>query len=588
MKNSLRPFVAFPITTRFLHVVRTEDVTPGMRRIVLGGEQLKAHTAENGFPVNEFTSFGFDDEFKVLIKHPDAEVAVGPSQLDGVLDWPQDEHLLLRTYTVRRWDPEQGELTIDFVVHGLGPATSWARSAQVGDIMQIAGPKSSATHPEGADWVLAAGDETALPALGHWLEEWPAGQRGQFFIEVAEESHRQINLPHPEGVEITWLVRDGKPAQDSTLLFDAITTADWWDGKAFVWLAGEAGVLKPLRRWLRNEKNLSKEQLDITGYWRYQEVEASAENPGLQNLNTSKDPFGVFHDAAELTPGFALRVAATIGLGQALGTETRSLSELVELTHTDPAGLEKLLNFLSTIEMIDRTESGYKLTAAGSNLDEEFAIEALNLTMAQAHRELTMLLGLLDAVQDGKTTSYTESTPQRKQRLESENERAEYYASPLAGYPAFAEASSVAVSGQAAAGFGGVLKDKHPHLQVTVVAAPEDLDVIEIQDGLTTSTELIDADLVLLSENIKSLPGQEAVSLLQQANEHGRLLVFADVLDHETAGDHDYESDLAEFVLHGGGERTAAEMTRLFAEAGLNVPKSSSIGWGMTLYDFGA
>lgn len=174
MANSLRPLEIFPITTRFLKVIRAEDVTPGMRRVTLGGEQLKAHTADNGYPVAEFRSDGFDDEFKILIDHPEAENSVGPTQLDGVLNWSRGEGAkLIRTYTVRRWDPEAGEIDVDFVNHGVGPATSWARNVKPGETIQIAGPKSSSVHPEGADWVLIGADETALPAVADGWRNGP-------------------------------------------------------------------------------------------------------------------------------------------------------------------------------------------------------------------------------------------------------------------------------------------------------------------------------------------------------------------------------------------------------------------------------
>ncbi len=213
MARTLRSLEVFPITTRMLQVIRTADVTPGMRRVTIGGPALAAHTADNGFPVDAFRSDGFDDEFKILLKHPDSEVIVGPVQADGVLNWPRgDDHLVLRTYTVRRWDPVMGEIDVDFVRHGLGPATTWAYTAQPGDEVQIAGPKMSGAQPVDADWVLVVGDETALPAIGRWLEEWQEGVRGQFFVEVAEEEHRQLDLPVPEGVELTWRVRNGAGA----------------------------------------------------------------------------------------------------------------------------------------------------------------------------------------------------------------------------------------------------------------------------------------------------------------------------------------------------------------------------------------
>ena len=86
MARSLRPLDVYPITVRTLDVLRVADVTPGMRRVTLGGAELAAHTAANGYPVAAFRSDGFDDEGKLILQHPDAEVPVAPTQADGVLD----------------------------------------------------------------------------------------------------------------------------------------------------------------------------------------------------------------------------------------------------------------------------------------------------------------------------------------------------------------------------------------------------------------------------------------------------------------------------------------------------------------------
>lgn len=99
-------------------MLRVTDVSPGMRRVTLGGPALRAHVAENGYPVAAFRSDGFDDEFKLFMRHPDVVEAVGPTQADGVLNWPRDPHLLTRTYTVRRWDAERGEVDVEVVRHG--------------------------------------------------------------------------------------------------------------------------------------------------------------------------------------------------------------------------------------------------------------------------------------------------------------------------------------------------------------------------------------------------------------------------------------------------------------------------------------
>ncbi|MFT4229039.1 MAG: hypothetical protein QM602_01985 [Microbacterium sp.] len=42
MARSLRPLTVYPITTRTLEVLRVADVTPGMRRVTLGGPELAA------------------------------------------------------------------------------------------------------------------------------------------------------------------------------------------------------------------------------------------------------------------------------------------------------------------------------------------------------------------------------------------------------------------------------------------------------------------------------------------------------------------------------------------------------------------
>lgn len=589
MAINLRPTEIFPITTRFLQVIRTADVSPGMRRVTMGGEQLKAHTAENGYPVAEFRSDGFDDEFKVLIKHPDVDVAVGPAQLDGVLDWPRgDEHLLLRTYTVRRWDPEAGEIDVDFVNHGVGPATSWARNVQPGETIQIAGPKSSSAHPKDVDWVLVGADETALPAVARWLEEWPEGARGQFFIEVEEESHRQ-DLNVPQGVELTWLIRHGAEAGTTTLLFDALKAAEWWEGKVFAWVAGEAGTLTPIRRWLRREKDLDKEQIEVTGYWKKQKVVASADNPELPDLAAMENSREAFHELTEIMPGIALRVAATLGLGQVFGNSERSLAELVGSTGAVETGLFKLLRYLTALEVVERTQKGWRLTEIGRELDNDDTAEELNLDGALAKKELAVVQGFLGAIRDGEHANYQESDLLLQQRLEFENEYAAYVAGSLAADEVFENIQTLSIMGRGSKAFAQEIIDKHPAITVHIVGAGAEIKVLETgqtaNERIKYVTGMNDSDAVLLLETANDRSDVEAIALLKEAARHGRILYFSKLLQPQRAHDHDSEHDLENFVLTGGGMRTAAELDQLFAAAGLNAVSSRTIGWGMTLYD---
>lgn len=608
MPGTLRPLTVFPITTRTLEVLRVADVTPGMRRVTLGGPELAAHVAANGYPVAAFRSDGFDDEFKIILKHPDAEETVGPTQADGVLNWPRgDEHLLFRTYTVRRWDPDARELDVDVVTHGIGYATTWARTARPGERVQIAGPKSSSPHPEGADWVLIAGDETALPSIGRWLESWPEGARAQVFIEVAEPAHRQ-DLLQPEGVQITWLSRDGAEPGTTTLLFDALKAADWWDGTVFAWVAGESLTLVPIRRWLRNDKGLAKEQVDVTGYWRRQEVTLATDDATVQDLDATEDDEEKFHELSELLPAFAVRIAATIGLAAGFNGTARSIAELAERTGADPVGLAKLLRYLETMGIVEQIDGGsWQLTSLGRELEDDDVEDALHLRRLHAQRELAGALSLLSAVSTGSGdharwfgTEWTARADGEflRERMGDDADQAVYVAGAVAEAPVFDDAQTVAVTGKGVGMFAAALLDARAELHATVLATPSEIealtalhgtrDRLAYEPGTVLSRLAAPVDAILLTEALRELPDADAVHALRQAGAGvrvgGKVLVFAEVLDPVLASEHDYEDDLIDFALTGGGSRTHDEHLALFEAAGLTGVERSTVGWGFTLY----
>ncbi|HMR47830.1 MAG TPA: siderophore-interacting protein [Arachnia sp.] len=607
MPGTLRPLTVFPITTRTLEVIRVRDVTPGMRRVTLSGPELAAHTAANGYPVAAFRSDGFDDEFKIILTHPDAAETVGPTQADGVLNWPRcDEHLLFRTYTVRRWDPIAGEIDVDFVKHGVGFATTWAKTVHPGESVQIAGPKSSSPHPVGADWTLVAGDETALPSIGRWLESWPEGARGQVFIEVARPEHRQ-DLPQPEGVEITWLSRDGAEPGTTTLLFDAIRAADWWEGTVFAWVSGETLSLTPIRRWLRNDKGLAKEQVEVTGYWRRQEV-VVGEDEALPDLDATEDEEGRFHELSELLPAFAVRVASTIGLAAAFNGEPRTVAELAERSGADALGLAKLLRYLGAIGITEAAgEQHWRLTSLGRELEDDDIDDALHLEGLPAQRELGAALSLLSAVRTGAGdharwfgVDWATRTTQDlvAQRVNQEADHAVYVAGAVAEAAVFDGAETVAIIGQGAGVFATALLSARPSVRTTVVAVPSEIEVLTgihgtpdrlaYRPGTVLSKIDPSSDVVLLTEALRGLPDADAVYALRQASAGvapgGTLLVFGDVLVAELSDEHDYEHDLIDFALTGGGARTHDEYLALFTAAGLPGTERTTVGWGYSLY----
>ncbi|WP_208292780.1 siderophore-interacting protein [Naumannella halotolerans] len=588
----------FPITTRVLQVLRVADVTPGMRRVTLGGPLLAAHTAPNGFPVQGFRSEGFDDEFKLILKHPDAAQVVGPTQADGVLNWPrEDPHLVMRTYTVRRWDPEAGELDVDLVLHGAGPATSWARGVQPGESIQVAGPTMSEGDPVGADWILAAGDETALPAIGRWLEHWPAGVPGQVFVEVAEPAHRQ-ELAVPDGVELTWLSRDGAPAGTTTLLLDALTSARWDPGTPFAWVAGEALSIAPIRRWLRREKKLTAEQVQVDGYWRVQKADPArpADEPSVHAR---------MHELIDIMPGFAARVAVSVGLIEALSGGPVSFDALVADTGTDAVGTARLLRYLGAVGFTEQIGERWALTALGNELAEEHSLEELDFNSYTGRRTLGVL-ALTQAVRGGRGNYAELFGAEFAELVQAEPEvlrRAVRWQSYLSAYVATALAASstltgsrsVLVAGTAAGDLAVALTRADPERRVTVVTTPAEVEALTRVHGQPARVTWSagdpdqppagDYDVVLLSGVLAGLADDAAERRLRNWSLlGGRLHLLENLLDAGAdADDEDYAEDLLDFAIHGSGTRDPAQTDSLVGRAGLAVTERGTVGWGTSL-----
>lgn len=506
-------------------------------------------------------------------------------------------------------DEAAGEIDVDLVVHGVGAASTWAKRVEPGEPVQIAGPKSSAGHPAGVDWTLVAGDETALPAIGRWLEHWPTGARGQVFIEVADDAHRQ-DLPVPDGVEVSWLSRDGAEAGTTTLLFDAVRSADWWPGTVFAWVAGETLTLAPIRRWLRNDRGLPKEQVEVTGYWRRQSVVVSAGDRETPDLDAGGDLGEAFHELTELAPAFALRVAATIGLAAAFDGGPRTGDELAGRTGADADGVRKLVRYLASIGVTERCPDGrYALTELGRELEDDERADELRLDGVHAGRELAALLALAAAVRTGRGDdaerngrTFDERALDDPglvaERVEAESEFAVYPAGPLASHPALDGAREIVIGGPGAGAFAETVVGAHAAARVRLVGAPSELAALARihpadprlvhEPGSLLARRDEPADVVVLGDALTALPDVDAVHLLRCARESlrpgGRVVLVTRVLDPDTASEHDYEDDLAAFALSGGGRRDDAEHRALVREAGLDVTDRRMVGWGDSAY----
>jgi len=269
---------------RWLVQVRNTDrLSPHMLRVTLHGD------------LDDFIPVAPDQQVKLFFPRTGYDLSELPAPADAggdVMTWyqaylaiPEERRPWMRTYSVRRHHPERGELEIDFVLHGTGddsgPASRWAAMAQAGDELGLVGPAVSHLRVPGAhDWMLLAGDETALPAIGALLEAMPAAMPVQVFVEVAGPYEEQ-ELPTAADVEVHWLHRDGLPPGRSSVLVDGIrAAAEWPAGEMFAWVAGEASGVRAVRRHLV-QRGVDKRQIAFTGYWRLrlsQDAEPTAED----------------------------------------------------------------------------------------------------------------------------------------------------------------------------------------------------------------------------------------------------------------------------------------------------------------------
>jgi NADPH-dependent ferric siderophore reductase len=226
-------------------VLRRESVTPHILRVTLGGPGL------DGFP---------DDSDGGYIKLRLAE----PESTDGKPS--------VRTYTVRRYDMKAQELDVDFVVHESdGPAVNWAQSCRPGDKIKVGGPGPKKLLNQEADWFLVVGDMSALPAISANLERLPADAKGYALLEIIDEADKQ-SLKVPDGLQLEWIV-NGDPERENSLLFDRVKALEWLPGDPYIWVAGEFSQSLAIRKLMKTEHKIARDQMYASSYWQIGQTE---------------------------------------------------------------------------------------------------------------------------------------------------------------------------------------------------------------------------------------------------------------------------------------------------------------------------
>lgn len=222
--------VRHEVKRRELQVKSVRSLGPHITSITVGGEAMVG-----------FVSASFDDHVKLILAGPDGESVA-------------------RDYTPRSFDAAAGELTLEFSLHGDGPAAAWAAQAQPGQALTIAGPRGSFVIPLDYDWHLLVGDETAMPAIARRLEELPAGATAIVILQVGELASRR-QFSSAAAVNLQWV-------DDAAGLLAALRGLNLPAGEGYAWCAGEARATAELRRILVEEKGHDRHAIRAAAYWK--------------------------------------------------------------------------------------------------------------------------------------------------------------------------------------------------------------------------------------------------------------------------------------------------------------------------------
>lgn len=222
------PYNQPPLLTK---VINIQQITPSFRRITLEGES--------------FTNF------KPNYPAQWVKVFLPNGNMQG------------RAYTIRYFDLEKKQLTLDIATQHEGLISTWAKHAKIGEQVYITSPRGGFKDLDKDGWLLLLADETGIPSIATILEQLPAHFVVYAFIEISSIKEKQQLNTHAQA-KINWLYKDTQKERLKTVL-KANTLPNTL---GYAWIAAEASIIRGVRMQLLKERGFSLANIQTTGYWK--------------------------------------------------------------------------------------------------------------------------------------------------------------------------------------------------------------------------------------------------------------------------------------------------------------------------------
>ena len=182
----------------------------------------------------------------------------------------EDEHgrAVRRRYSVRSIDEANDTLTLWLTVDHVGPGSTWVRSAKVGELVDVIGPRGKINLDPVADWHLFVGDASGYAAFYRIAESIELPGRAIFIVEI-DAADDALSATFDEGLGVTGIFvdRNGRATSDPAGLLSGLSAFALPPDLGHAYLFGEFHVMRVIQSALL-DRGLSEEQVSHKAFWR--------------------------------------------------------------------------------------------------------------------------------------------------------------------------------------------------------------------------------------------------------------------------------------------------------------------------------